>query len=172
MNRVFRISDIAAVKSKLLYCHRRLSIPKPLTRIPSSARWVSTEEESQSLSSKAIGDLYGQFADKWVYAEVRAKEELIEKVCVFKDELLKNVKDEDENSVENLLEVEGWKLFKIYSDGAAMLELLKLLEPFPNLAVKFKCFEGGDESGNAGHQARGGDSKVVDNGSKAEIIYI
>ncbi|GKC96853.1 hypothetical protein Tco_1162295 [Tanacetum coccineum] len=100
------------------------------------SRWVSIEEESQSLSSKAIKDLYGQFADKWVYAEVRAKEELIKKVCVFRYELLKSVKDEDEDSVEKLLEVEGWNLFKIYSDEAAMLELFELLEPSPNLAIK------------------------------------
>ncbi|GKD85797.1 hypothetical protein Tco_1356951, partial [Tanacetum coccineum] len=56
------------------------------------SRWVSIEEESQSLSSKAIKDLYGQFADKWVYAEVRAKEELIEKVCVFRYEKVKERK--------------------------------------------------------------------------------
>ncbi|PWA96565.1 pentatricopeptide repeat protein [Artemisia annua] len=136
MNRVFRISDIAAVKLELLYFHRRFSVPKTLTNpttVPALIRWFSTEE-SQSLSSKAIGNLYGQFADKWVYADVRAKEELIKKVSVFRDELLKNVKDED--SLEKLLEVEGRKLFKIYSDGAAMLELLKLLEPSPNLAIK------------------------------------
>ncbi|GKC19952.1 lysophospholipid acyltransferase 1, partial [Tanacetum coccineum] len=47
----------------------------------------------------------------------------------------KNVKY-DEDSVENLLEVEDWKLLKIYFDEASMLELLKLLEPSPNLAIK------------------------------------
>ncbi|PWA58894.1 pentatricopeptide repeat protein [Artemisia annua] len=121
MNRVFRI------------CHRGFCIPKTLTKNP--PRWFSSEE---CVSSKAITDLYGQFADKWVYAEVRAKEELMEKVSVFRDELLKNVKDDDDSRLEKLLEVEGWKLFKIYSDGAAMLQLLKLLleEASPNLAIK------------------------------------
>ncbi|GJS14838.1 extra-large guanine nucleotide-binding protein 1 [Tanacetum coccineum] len=47
----------------------------------------------------------------------------------------KNVKD-DEDNVEKLLKVEGWKLFKIYSDGVAMLQLLKLLELSPNLSIK------------------------------------
>ncbi|PWA65691.1 pentatricopeptide repeat protein [Artemisia annua] len=124
MNRVFRI------------CHRGFCIPK--TPLTNPNRWFSSEE---SVSSKAITDLYGQFADKWVYAEVRAKEELMEKVCVFRDELLKNVKekdDDDDSRLEKLLEVEGWKLFKIYSDGSAMLQLLKLLleEASPNLAIK------------------------------------
>lgn len=81
-----------------------------------------------------MSDLYGQFADKWAYAEVRAKEELIEKVSVFRDELVKNVKDE--NSFEKLLEVKGWKLFTMYSNGAALLELLRLLESNPHLAMK------------------------------------
>ncbi|GJT13763.1 retrotransposon protein, putative, ty1-copia subclass [Tanacetum coccineum] len=108
---------------------------RPASSFNEDHRWVSIEEESQSLSSKAIKDVYGQFAYKWVYAEVRAKEELIEKVCVFRYELLKSVKDKDEDSVEKLLEVEGWNLFKIYSDEAAMLELFELLEPSPNLAI-------------------------------------
>ncbi|KAL7594466.1 hypothetical protein Lser_V15G31403 [Lactuca serriola] len=136
MKRVFRISEITAAKSELLCCHRRFSVPKSLTNqttIPTSTRWFSTEE-SHSLSSKTMSDLYGQFADKWAYAEVRAKEELIEKVSVFRDELVKNVKDE--NSFEKLLEVKGWKLFTMYSNGAALLELLRLLESNPHLAMK------------------------------------
>ncbi|KAI3816650.1 hypothetical protein L1987_16353 [Smallanthus sonchifolius] len=52
----------------------------------------------------------------------------------FRDALMKNVKDEC--SFENLLEVEGWNLFKLYSDGAAFVELLGLLESSPHLAIK------------------------------------
>ncbi|KAK9070713.1 hypothetical protein SSX86_011115 [Deinandra increscens subsp. villosa] len=133
MKRAFRIYDIGA---ELLYCPRGFIIPRlptNQTTITTTIRWVSTEI-SQSSSSKAISDLYGQFADKWTYADVRAKEELIEKVSLFRDELMKNVKDE--HSFENLLEVEGWNLFKMYSDGAAFIELLRLLEPSPHLAIK------------------------------------
>ncbi|KAI3505991.1 hypothetical protein L1887_28344 [Cichorium endivia] len=136
MKKVFRISDITAAKAELLYCHHRFSIPKSLTSpttIPTSTRRFSTEEQ-HSLSSKSISDLYGQFADKWAYAEVRTKEELIEKVSVFRDELMKNLKDE--NSFEKLLENKGWKLFKMYSNGAALLELLRLLESNLHLAIK------------------------------------
>ncbi|KAM0007778.1 putative pentatricopeptide repeat-containing protein PPR5 [Helianthus debilis subsp. tardiflorus] len=128
MKRVFRIYDIGAAKSELLHSHRGIVTPKcPTnpTRIPTATR---------SLSSKAMSDLYGQFADKWTYAEVRAKEELIEKVSLFRDELMKNVKDE--YTFENLLEVEGSNLFKMYSDGAALIELLRLLESSPHLAIK------------------------------------
>ena len=131
MKRAFTVSDIAA-KSELLYRHHRFYLPKSLTNPttipdtkPTSSRWFSTEE-SKSLPSKPIKDLYAQFAHKWVYAEVQAKEALIEQVSVFRDELMKNEKDE--TSFETLLEVEGWNLFKMYSDGAALLELLKLLE--------------------------------------------
>lgn len=129
MKRVFKISE-------MLYCNRRFSAPKSLmnpTTIPTSIRSFSTEEY-QFLSTTAVSDLYEQFAGKWAYAEVRAKEELIEKVSVFRDELMKNV--QDECSFYNLLEVEGWNLFKTYSDGAALLELLRLLESSPHLAIK------------------------------------
>ncbi|KAI3747218.1 hypothetical protein L6452_09669 [Arctium lappa] len=143
MKRVFTISDIAAAKSELLYCHHRFYLPRSLTNPttipdtrPTSSRWFSTEE-SKSLSSKPIMDLYTQFAHKWVYAEVRAKEALIEQVSVFRDELMKNV--ENETSFETLLEVEGWNLFKMYSDGAAWLELLRLLEE-SSLSLAMKVF--------------------------------
>ncbi|KVH96416.1 pentatricopeptide repeat-containing protein At2g30780-like [Cynara cardunculus var. scolymus] len=140
MRRVFKISDIAAARSELQYFHHRFYLSKRLTDPttipdpkPTSARWFSTEESESS--SKPIMDLYAQFANKWVYAEVRAKEALIEQVSVFRDELMKNVKDE--TSFETFLEVEGWNLFKMYSDGAALLELLRLLEESsPSLAIK------------------------------------
>ncbi|KAI7748359.1 hypothetical protein M8C21_012997 [Ambrosia artemisiifolia] len=128
MKRVFRISNIGAAKSELLYSRCGFFTPKFSTN-PTT---VSTA--TRSLSSTAISDLYGHFADKWTYAEVRAKEELLEKVSLFRDELMKNVKDEC--SFENLLEVEGWNLFKMYSDGAALIELLRLLESSPHLAIK------------------------------------
>lgn len=133
MKRVFRLSDIGAAKSEL----RGFFIPKSPTNPTtiSTTRWVSTEV-SQFSSSKAISDLYALFADKWAYADVRAKEELIQTVSLFKDELMMNV--HDEYSFENLLEAEGWKLFKMYSDGAAFVELLGLLESSPHLAVKVK----------------------------------
>ncbi|KAL8224458.1 hypothetical protein R6Q57_019933 [Mikania cordata] len=128
MKRVFRIYDIGS--SRGLFMPK---FPANRTTIPSTTRWVSTEV-SQSSSSKAISDLYGQFADKWTYADIRAKEELIEKVSLFKDKLMKNVNDE--YSFENLLEVKGWNLFKLYSDGTAFVELLRLLESSPHLAIK------------------------------------
>ncbi|KAJ9546349.1 hypothetical protein OSB04_018892 [Centaurea solstitialis] len=141
MKRVFTLSDIA--KSELLYSHHRFCLPKSLTNAttipdtrPTSSRWFSTEE-SKSLPSKPIMDLYAQFAHKWVYAEVQAKETLIEQVSVFRDKLMENA--EDETSIETLLEVEGWSLLKMYSDGAALLELLKLLEK-SSLSLAMKVF--------------------------------
>ncbi|MFS7992815.1 putative tetratricopeptide-like helical domain superfamily [Helianthus anomalus] len=129
MKRVFRISDIGSARSEL----RGFFTPKFPTNptiIPTTTRRVSTE----SSSSKSILDLYGQFANRWAYSDVRSKEEMIEKVSFYRDELIKNVKDE--NCFENLLEVEGWNLIKMYSDGAAFVELLKLLESSPHLAIK------------------------------------
>lgn len=122
MKRVFKIPE------QLLYCHHR-RCPVSLTTIPTSIRCFSTEEESKA----AVSDLYGQFADKWAYAEVHAKEDLIKKVRLFRDELMRH---EESSSFNDLLEVEGWNLFKIYSDGAALLELLRLLESYPHLAIK------------------------------------
>ncbi|KAM0020042.1 putative pentatricopeptide repeat-containing protein PPR5 [Helianthus debilis subsp. tardiflorus] len=129
MKRVFRISDIGSARSEL----RGFFTPKfPTnpTTMPTTTRRVSTE----SSSSKSILDLYGQFANRWTYSDVRSKEEMVEKVSFYRDELIKNVKDE--NCFENLLEVEGWNLIKMYSDGAAFVELLKLLESSPHLAIK------------------------------------
>ncbi|KAI3696353.1 hypothetical protein L1987_79367 [Smallanthus sonchifolius] len=134
MKRVFRISDIGAARSEHVYCPRGFFILKFPTTIPTTTRWVSTEVSQSSSSKAAISDLYGQFADKWAYADVRAKEELIKKVSLFRDDLMKNMKDEC--SFEKLLEVEGWNLFKLYSDGAAFVELLGLLESSPHLAIK------------------------------------
>ncbi|XP_076896315.1 pentatricopeptide repeat-containing protein At2g30780-like [Bidens hawaiensis] len=133
MKRIFRICDGGSAKVDLLYCPRGYFISKFLTNpttISNTTRWVYTE----SSSSKAISELYGQFADKWAYADVRSKEEMFKKVSLIKDDLMKDVKDGD--SFENLLEVEGLNLLKMYSDGAAFVELLRLLESSPHLAIK------------------------------------
>lgn len=135
MKRIFRICDAGTAKLDFFYCPRGYFIPKFLkspTTISTTTRWVSSE----SSSSKAISELYGQFADKWAYADVRAKEDMFKKVSLIKDNLMKDVKDED--SFENLLEVEGLNLLKMYSDGAAFVELLRLLESSPQLAIKVK----------------------------------
>nr|XP_043623062.1 pentatricopeptide repeat-containing protein At2g30780 [Erigeron canadensis] len=137
--------------SKILYCHNRFHFSKsqiiknPATSIiPNWIRLFSTiqtQEQNQSLPLNAVSDLYRQFSDEWVHATERAKEDLVHKVSIFRDQLMNVVRNDDNDvCIDDLLEVEGSNLFKMYSNGAAMVELLNMLESssssHPHLALQ------------------------------------
>uniref|UniRef100_A0A5B6ZSH6 Pentatricopeptide repeat-containing protein n=1 Tax=Davidia involucrata TaxID=16924 RepID=A0A5B6ZSH6_DAVIN len=133
MKRVWKISDAAQAE---LFLHRCSAKPKALTTpfanlTRNSNRRFIRELKAQTRSCPKIIDL---FADKWSYANTRAGKDLSWKVSQLRDELLQNVDDCDK--IVRILEEKGASLFRSYSDGSALVELLKQLAFWPHLALE------------------------------------
>ncbi|KAA8543183.1 hypothetical protein F0562_021322 [Nyssa sinensis] len=138
MKRVWKISDTAQAE---LFLHRCSAKPKtlmtPLANLTRTStrrfiREVCTQTPSSPNSFASIIDL---FADKWwIYADTRARKDLSSKVSQLRDELLQTVDDYDQ--IGSILEEKGASLFRSYSDGSALVELLKQLASWPHLALE------------------------------------
>ncbi|KAL6563842.1 hypothetical protein OROGR_002801 [Orobanche gracilis] len=97
-------------------------------------RQYVTQTSSTDVNQSALFDMVYLFSDKFDHSETIAKEKMRENVCQLKDELLDQ--SEDGEKIEKILEENGVTLFRKYSDGSAVVELLTQLNSFPVLAME------------------------------------
>ncbi|EYU38120.1 hypothetical protein ABFS82_14G195500 [Erythranthe guttata] len=129
MKRVWRISEF----QKCINTRNIITKPSlPLQFI----RHVTQSPGIDDGKHTTLSDIVSLFSDKWSRnpAETILKKNLREKVSKLKDELL--TQNEDPEKIEKVLEENGVALFRIYSDGSAVVELLFQLKSFPYLAME------------------------------------
>ncbi|KAI3473894.1 hypothetical protein Pfo_028081 [Paulownia fortunei] len=129
MKRVWRISEV----QKCLNTHNILT--KPSGPIQFTRPHV-TQTPRNDGNQTTLPDIISLFSDKWSHnsAETISEKKLREKVSKLKDELL--TQNEDVEKIEKVLEENGVSLFRRYSDGSAVVELLTQLKSFPYLAME------------------------------------
>ncbi|GMH21880.1 hypothetical protein Nepgr_023723 [Nepenthes gracilis] len=143
MKRVWKISDAYQLAELLIYrsFSRKIStLNHDLreTRLPTknSCRFIR-EFCVQSVSpwSKTFQYLIDLFTDKPSSYEIKSRDEMTYKVLMLKDELL--VCNGHFGSVERVLDEKGaGALFRSYSNGSALIELMKQLHSLPLLALE------------------------------------
>ncbi|KAF8387952.1 hypothetical protein HHK36_026618 [Tetracentron sinense] len=138
MKRVWKISD--AAKSELLL-QRSYVKPKTLITPLSTISGSSIHRFSREISSQmpcfcsaSFPKISSLFTDKASSSASIAEEDLNEKVSELTDELLQNVGDLEK--ISGILEAKAASLFWSYSDGTALVELLKRLSSHPQLALE------------------------------------
>ncbi|KAK6940888.1 Pentatricopeptide repeat [Dillenia turbinata] len=141
MKRVWKLSELSQLE--LLFINnspkpKTLKVPKPtISSITSSSnlnliRHICSETQYSS-SPRRFPDIVGLFS-KATHLDVIAEQELKQKVLSIRDELVLNRDDYDR--VFRVLEERGRALFNSYSDGSAMVQLLKLLRSWPHLSFE------------------------------------
>lgn len=110
--------------------------PKTLTPdFPKLTRATHTRTPLQGpLNLTSMIDLFPSKVSK---LDSRARKELIGKVSLLRDELLRSGDDADK--VVRALEEKGESFLWSYSNGSAFIELLKQLRPWPSLGLQV-CF--------------------------------
>ncbi|KAL6502834.1 hypothetical protein OROHE_024002 [Orobanche hederae] len=93
-----------------------------------------TQTPRTNVNQSTLFDMVSLFSDKFGHSETIANEKMRENVCQLKDELLDQ--SEDVEKIEKILEENGVALFRKYSDGSAVVELLTQLKSFPILAME------------------------------------
>ncbi|XP_059625791.1 pentatricopeptide repeat-containing protein At2g30780 [Cornus florida] len=138
MKRVWKISDAAQAELLLYRCSAK---PKSLTAPIASLSRISTQRFTREVFARTrsctatFPNINGLFSDKWNYADIiAAREDLSRKVSHLRDELIQVVDDSD--MIFRLLEEKGTSLFRCYSDGSALVELLKQLRSWPELSLE------------------------------------
>lgn len=141
MNRAWRKSSELAKKTDLIL-HRRCSTKtqKPLATTILEIPQEDTAQlfqkpgiQKQSYQSRfAWPDLSALFVGKFSSDDTLAKSRMKEQVSTLRNELLEV--RVDFGKIESVLEEKGVPLFRMYPDGSAVVELLKLLECLPDLA--------------------------------------
>ncbi|KAK6120111.1 hypothetical protein DH2020_046147 [Rehmannia glutinosa] len=129
MKRLWRISEF----QKCINAH--YIITNPSVPVQFNRRHV-TQTPRVDGNQTTMHDFISLFSDKWSYnpADTISKQILREKVSRLKDELL--TQSEDVEKIEKILEENGVSLFRKYSDGSAVVELLTQLGSFPYLAME------------------------------------
>lgn len=116
-----------------LYNHERIATPSaPIRFICQDTTQTSPSNGKQT----NFGDIVSLFQDKLSYnhAEAIREKDLKETVAELRDEIL--AQEGDVEKIEKILEEKGVTLFRRYSDGSAIVELLKQLEGFPSVAME------------------------------------
>ncbi|KAL1827397.1 hypothetical protein ACET3Z_005809 [Daucus carota] len=88
-----------------------------------------------SLNSIPFPNIIGLFSDRLSVNEIQAKEDLINKASVLRNELIR-VEGSREDLIFRLLDEKGTSWFKCFDDGAAFVELLRQLESYPRCALQ------------------------------------
>ncbi|KAL3649092.1 hypothetical protein CASFOL_005495 [Castilleja foliolosa] len=129
MRRVLRVSEF----QKCINAHCRIINPSVSTQFN---RHHVTQTPRFNANQSRPSDFTSLFSDKWSPNPVDAisKQQLRENVSQLKDELL--IQSEDVEKIEKVLEGNGVALFRKYSDGSAIVELMTQLRSFPSLAME------------------------------------
>lgn len=147
MKRASKISEFRAclVRPRFSLCnvHERIAEPSvPIRFICQDATQTPSMDEKET----KLGELASLFKDKLSYnpaplkkrsyncAEAISVEDLREKVAGLRKEIL--VHKDDVEKIEKVLEENGVDIFRRYSDGSAIVQLLSQLHRFPSLAMK------------------------------------
>ncbi|KAG8370686.1 hypothetical protein BUALT_Bualt13G0009100 [Buddleja alternifolia] len=138
MKRVWRISEFTKTEHFLQKCGKNTnkSISKPLPPISFIREHVTQAPDIGAGQTPSFSDIISLFSDKWKYssAETSLKKDLRKKVSVLKDEILSQ--NDDVEKIERVLDENGVVLFRSYSDGSAVVELLTQLKHFPYVAME------------------------------------
>lgn len=147
MKRASRISEFRAClirpRFSLSNAHERIADPSvPIRFICQDATQTPSRDE---IETKRV-NLSSLFKDKLMYngaplkkisynpAEAILAEELKEKVADLRNEIVAHKQDVEK--IEKVLEEKGVDLFRRYSDGSAIVQLLNQLRCFPSLAIE------------------------------------
>lgn len=143
MKRVWGLSEFAQTEQFLLKCRNMaydsLNTHKIIIYSSIPARFVReyvTQTPCTGSSQTAWSSIISQFLDKCGTrsAESRADEYLIEKASELREEILSH--KDDVEGIEKVLKEMGVSLFRRYSDGSAVVELLTQLKSYPVLALE------------------------------------
>ncbi|XP_073155853.1 pentatricopeptide repeat-containing protein At2g30780 [Henckelia pumila] len=143
MKRVWGLSEFAQAEQFLLKCRNiaydSLKTRKIIVKSSISARFVReyvTQTPCSSSSQTVWSSIISQFLDKCGTrsAESKADKYLREKASELREEILSH-KDAMEG-IERVLKEKGVSLFRRYTDGSAVVELLTQLKSFPVLALE------------------------------------
>lgn len=134
MKRVWKISGFrkCLITTRFsLYTHDRIT--KPSVQF---IRQYATQTPHTDGNQTKSPDIVSLFSEKLSYnsAETILQKDLRKKVSELKAELL--AQNEDLEKIEKVLEENGVPLFRRYTDGSAMVELLTQLQHFPSLAME------------------------------------
>ncbi|PIN13417.1 hypothetical protein CDL12_13964 [Handroanthus impetiginosus] len=134
MKRVWRISNFQKFRKISSFCfNAHITITKPSISVQFIRQHV-TETPGADGSKATFPDIMSLFSDKWSCVETPPEKELRKKVSKLNDEILGH--EDDVEKIEEVLEENGVPLFRFYSDGSAVVELLKQLKQFPRLAME------------------------------------
>ncbi|KAK2990550.1 hypothetical protein RJ640_019830 [Escallonia rubra] len=136
MNRVWKLSDAVQAEAVLHRCSAKpskaLATPfRPASLVKTPTRRLNVQTTP---SPNVLGSIIDLFANKWNRSDEKAREELSNKVAELRDELVGNL--EEGGAMFRVLEEKGAPLFRRYSDGSAVVELLAQLRPLPHLALE------------------------------------
>lgn len=92
-----------------------------------------------TINSNSFPNIIGLFEIRWSDADIQAKQELVHKVSVLRDELIR-VSNNGQNEIFRVLDEKGSSLFRVYANGDAFVELIKQLEPWPRCALQVTSF--------------------------------
>lgn len=148
MRRVWKISETAQSELSLLK-------PKPKTlfsktpflytnniffKTPINRLFLADHYCSQpNISSNPFPNNIGLVANRWSDADIQARQELLHKVSMLRDELIR-VSENGQNEIFRVLDEKGRSLFRGYADGYAFVELVKQLEPWSRCALQVTSF--------------------------------
>ncbi|KAL3827889.1 hypothetical protein ACJIZ3_016691 [Penstemon smallii] len=144
MNRLWKVSEFAQAEHFLFQKCRKINPPslkahKLITKslFPIQClREYETQAPSTDSSKTYWSNMIAFFSDRSSSssAETMAKTDLIRTVSKLKDDILRQ--NDDAVKIEKVLEEEGVALFRRYSNGDAVLELLTQLKHYPYLATE------------------------------------
>ncbi|KAK1357010.1 Pentatricopeptide repeat-containing protein [Heracleum sosnowskyi] len=146
MKRVWKLSESA--ESKLMTFRTLITKPKntvsqtpylittnPITTSTHRFSLKDSFHSHPNLNSIPFPNIIGLFSDRLSHNEMQAKEDLIHKASVLRNELIR-VDDFRQDLIFRVLDEKGSSWFKCYDDGAAFVELLRQLEFSPRCAVE------------------------------------
>lgn len=146
MKRVLKLTESA--QSEFITLRTFITKPKNLvsqtpfliTTIPitTSTHRFSLKDSFHShpnFNSIPFPNIIGLFSDRLSHYEMQAKEDLIYKASVLRNELIQ-VDDCRQDLIFRVLDEKGCSWFKCYDDGAAFVELLRQLEFVPRCALE------------------------------------
>ncbi|KAL8089421.1 pentatricopeptide repeat-containing protein At2g30780-like [Apium graveolens] len=146
MKRVWKLSETAQSELTTL----RTFITKPKITVSQTPHLITTNPITTSTTRFSLKDSFnshfnsnsipfpniiGLFSDRLSHNEMQAKEDLIYKASLLRNELI-GVDDCRQDLIFKVLDEKGSSWFKCYDDGAAFVELLRQLESFPHCALE------------------------------------
>lgn len=150
MKRVWKLSETG--HTELIILRAFITKPKNLVSqtpflitnnpITTSTNRFSLKDSFYShphLNSIPFPNIIGLFSDRLSHNELQAKEDLIHKASVLRNELI-SVDDCRQDLIFRVLDEKANSWFKCYDDGAAFVELLRQLEFLPRCALEVTFF--------------------------------